>query len=185
VTAFLQRQAADADEVADMNGHGRSRRGAAFGWIGALTGLLGAAPSSADAAPAAVSQNEYRPADAAPESWQVFSRQLQRRFQEQLAADDMVQQLQDALAERARAGSAAADVLAVRAWILPSGQIARIEFGQIAPLLTVRLRTLLSRVNVGAPPPDMLQPVHVRLLLRPNAEPEPDHPAHPNLGRGR
>jgi hypothetical protein len=160
-----------------MNGHGRSRRGAVLGWMGALTGLLGAAPSSADAAPAAVSQNEYRPADAAPESWQVFSRQLQSRFQEQLAAGDVAQTLQEALAS--------ADALTVRAWILPGGQIARVEFDQIAPLLAVRLRTLLSRVNVGAPPPDMLQPVHVRLLLRPNVEPEPDRPAQRNLGQGR
>jgi hypothetical protein len=133
------------------------------------TGLAGAAPEAA-AAPATVPQS-YLPAAAAPAAWQAFSQQLGIRFQEQLAADDMAQALQEALAARAKTGNASANVLMVQAWILPSGQIERVEFERIDPLLTARLRVLLSRVNVGAPPPDMLQPVHVRLSLRPKDQP--------------
>jgi hypothetical protein len=151
-----------------------SRRRAVFGWMGALGGLLGAAPTPAAADPAPAPQGDYRPAEAAPPTWQAFARQLQSRFQEKLAEDDVAQQVQEALA-RAKAANASADVLAVRAWILPDGQIERVEFGQTAPLLAVRLHALLSRVNVGAPPPDMLQPVHVRLSLRPKDQPGQGH----------
>jgi hypothetical protein len=146
------------------------RWGAVFGLTGAVTGLLGAAPRSAAAAPPAMPPSDYRPVEAAPVAWQTFAVQLRSRFQEQLAADDVAQQLQEALAARAKANPAA-NVLAVQAWILPSGQIERVEFERIDPLLTARLRVLLSQVNVGAPPPDMLQPVHVRLSLRPKEQP--------------
>jgi hypothetical protein len=123
-----------------------------------------------------VSPSDYRPAAAAPTAWQTFAKQLQNGFQEQLAADDVAQEVQRAMAARVSGGNAPAEVL-VRAWILPSGQIERVEFNQIAPLFAIRLRAILSRANVGAPPADMLQPVHVRLSLRPKEQPKPDQPA--------
>jgi hypothetical protein len=159
---------ANGDEVVEMNGW---HWGAVFGLTGAVTGLLGAAPRSALAAPPAMPPSDYRPAEAAPAAWQTFAQQLGSRFQEQLAADDVAQELQEALAARAKAGNASTNTLTAQAWILPSGQIERVEFERIDALLAARLRVLLSRVNVGAPPSDMLQPVHVRLLLRPKDQP--------------
>lgn len=141
-------------------------------WTGAVaTGLTGAASASAGAAADRVADS-FLPAAAAPAAWQAFAQRLGSRFQDTLATADVARELSGALAARAKstpaaAGNAAADVLPVQAWVLPDGQIERVEFGTIDPLVAARLRVLLSAVNVGAPPPDLLQPVHVRLLLRP------------------
>ena len=151
-----------------MSEGGRVHWRAVFGWIGAFTGVLGAGPSGAAPASAEVPQGNYRSAASAPASWQGFARQLQNRLQERLASeDDLAEQFRDALAKR----PAASDALTVRAWVLPTGQIERLEFDQLDPLVAARLRVALSRTDVGMPPADMLQPVHVRLVLRPNPPP--------------
>jgi hypothetical protein len=147
-----------------------------FGSIGAFTGLLGATPGATAATAAAVSteapHSDFRSAAEAPASWQAFAMQLQRRFQERLASeDDFADRFQEAIAMRPMG----ADRLMVRAWVLPSGQIERIEFEQLDPLVAARLRVLLSHADVGTPPADMLQPVHVRLLLRPKEPPGQGH----------
>jgi hypothetical protein len=151
-----------------MSEGGKVRWRAVFGWVGAFTGVLGAGPSAAAPASAEAPQSNYRSAASAPVSWQTFARQLQSRLQERLASeDDLGQQFREALAKR----PAASDALTVRAWVLPTGQIERLEFDQLDPLVAARLRVVLGRADVGMPPADMLQPVHVRLVLRPNTPP--------------
>jgi hypothetical protein len=148
------------------NGSGPQRWRGLFGWIGAVTGLLGAGPGEAASAPTAAPLSDYRAAAAAPAAWQVFAKQLQSRFQERLAAeDDLAERLQEALAKRDTASNGA---VTVRAWIRPTGQIERVEFDPLEALVAARLRVALGSAQVDPPPADMLQPVHVRLVLRPN-----------------
>lgn len=138
----------------------------AFRSLGALSGLLaasGAATSGASAQEAA-----YRPAATAPAAWQNFARELQSRFEARLA-DDVAdaRAFQDYLKQR---GSDAQPLtFTARTWILPDGRIERLEFDDLDDKqIAVHLRTLLTRGAVGAPPQDMLQPLRLRLSLRPN-----------------
>ncbi|WP_407178618.1 hypothetical protein [Bradyrhizobium sp. STM 3562] len=154
-----------------MNGNGVLRWRALFGWLGAVSGMLTVAPGPAGAATGDAPQSAYRPAVVAPAAWHAFARQLQTRFQEELSAEDVVRRFQDEMARRGRSAETAVDVVTVQAWITSDGRIERVEFGQIDPGLAMRLRALLNRANVGAPPSDMLQPVHLRLSLKPKERP--------------
>jgi hypothetical protein len=113
----------------------------------------------------------YRSATAAPEAWQAYARELQSRVEARLAGNDEdARQFQDFLANQAPAGAAPA--LTMQTWISPYGKIERIVVDGLDDLeLEVRLRALLSRSDVGVPPPDMLQPLRLRLSLRPEDQP--------------
>jgi hypothetical protein len=135
-------------------------------WLGAATGLfsagLGAATSSALA-----QRTDYQSAGAAPAAWQTFAKELQSRFQRRLAADDdAARQFQSQLEKRAGKAESTPVALTMRAWILPDGKVSRVEFDGLDPDVAVSLRALLSGSDVSAPPPDMLQPLHLRLSLR-------------------
>ncbi len=107
-----------------------------------------------------------------PPAWQEFASRLQNRFQEQLADDDdEVRGIQDDLAERAAAGGTT-PAITVRAWILPDGKIERLECNGLDDASAVALKSLLTRVDAGTPPADMLQPLHLRLSLRPKDQPQ-------------
>jgi len=144
------------------------------GWLTRLfrsVGLLGGL--AAGASSVAAQGVDYRPAAAAPAAWQEFAKRLQSRFQQRLAADDEgVRQFQDYMAKRAGAADTPSLTLVVRTWILPDGKIERIEFdGLDDPAAAVNLRALLAGGDVGTPPPDMLQPLRLRLSLRPKDQP--------------
>jgi len=142
-----------------------------FRSLGAVTGLfaaVGAGTSSAAAQGAG-----YRSAATAPASWQVFAKQLQGRFERRLAADDKdPRSFQDYLAKREAGANAPPLTFVARTWVLPDGKVERIEFdGLDDQEIAVHLRTLLTRDNVGTPPVDMLQPLRLRLSLRPKEQP--------------
>ena len=140
-------------------------------WLGAVTGLLGAGLATGTASVTA-QQSDYRAAAAAPAAWQQFAKQLQDRFQQRLAVDDEgTRRFQDDMTKRAAAAKAAPASVIARTWILPDGKIERIEFDGLDSTVAVNLRALLSRGDVGVPPSDMLQPVLLRLSLRPNSQP--------------
>ncbi|MCA6116444.1 hypothetical protein J6524_16275 [Bradyrhizobium sp. WSM 1738] len=126
------------------------------------------AGAEAKAAPVAPESGEYRSATAVPEAWQVFARQLQQRFEQQLAGDsEGARRIQDYLTRRDRGADAPALKVALRAWILADGRVDRIEVDGIDDaMMRIELRALLMDGSIGAPPPAMLQPVHLRLSLR-------------------
>ena len=69
------------------------RRGSRVTWwrklfrpVAAMAGLI-VAGAEVKAAPVTEERGEYRSATTVPESWQVFARQLQQRFEQQLAGD--------------------------------------------------------------------------------------------------
>jgi hypothetical protein len=133
----------------------------------ASAGLL-AAGVGAEASPLAVDNGNYRSAAAAPESWQAFARQLQGQVEQRLAGDDAkARRFQDYLTKRSQASDAAPLTVVLRTWVLADGEVQRVEFDGIDDAdATADLRALLVGGNVGAPPPEMLQPLHLRLSLR-------------------
>lgn len=135
--------------------------------VAAMAGLI-VAGTDAKTEPVAVESGEYRSATTVPESWQVFARQLQQRFEQQLGGDsDGARRIQDYLTRQAGGADALALKLALRAWVLTDGKVSRIEVdGMDDAGMRVELRALLTAGSVGAPPPAMLQPVHLRLSLR-------------------
>ncbi len=138
----------------------------AFQSLGAVTGLFGAI--SAGTSVAAAQDTNYRSASAAPASWQEFAKQVQTRFQQHLMADDEgARKIRDYFAKRAGEGSVTPRPPIVRVWVLPDGKIERLELDGLGDdSVAVNLRALLARGDVGVPPPDLLQPLHLRLSLQ-------------------
>jgi hypothetical protein len=160
-----------------MNGAGAGRREPHASWwwrmfrsAAASAGLL-AASVGAEALPATAENGNYRSADVVPKTWQAFARQLQGRVEQRLAGDDeKARHFQDYLTRRNQeAGENGAPPLTVvlRTWVLADGSLHRVEFdGLEDPVAIDDLRALLLNGNVGEPPPEMLQPLHLRLSLR-------------------
>jgi hypothetical protein len=109
----------------------------------------------------------YQPAAGAPDAWRDFAARLQGRLQEMLAADEYAQLYRDYLGRRG-AASQPLPALMVRTWVLGDGRL-RVAFDDIDDRgVEMRLRALLERGHFGSPPPDMPQPLHLRLTLRPD-----------------
>lgn len=155
------------------NGETRVGRLKKLFWsLGTATGLLSAglgAQASPQAAATDTQRSDYRSAATAPAAWQEFAKQLQGRFQQRLASDDeAARRFEDDMAKLAGGNDAPPPTLIVRTWILPDGKVERVESDGLNPDAAVSLRTLLAGEGVGVPPSDMLQPLHLRLTLRPN-----------------
>jgi hypothetical protein len=137
--------------------------------LAALLGLVGAAMDLSEfGASTAVAQSEvFRSAAGAPAAWLDFAMQLQRQFQDRLASDSKAAaKLAEAIS---RAGAAPATVI-VLAWISPDGRVERLVFDYLDGDAAAVLRAVLDTGDVGLPPPDMPQPLHLRLSLRPKPE---------------
>ena len=149
------------------------KRGGRVAWwkrifrsVAAMAGLI-AAGAEAKASPVAAVSGEYRSATTVPEAWQVFARQLQQRFEQQLAGDsDGARRIQDYLMRRGGGADASALRLVLRTWVLADGRLNRIEVDGMDDAGVRELRALLMDGGVGAPPSAMLQPLHLRLSLR-------------------
>jgi hypothetical protein len=134
--------------------------------VGAATGLFAAGCSMAT--PAAAQDSAYRPAASAPAAWLAFAKHLQARFEQRLAGDDpQSHRFQETMAKRGADGDTPL-ALIVRTWVRPDGAIDRIEFDGLDDRdIAARIRAILVDSDVGAPPADMLQPLRLRLSLRP------------------
>jgi hypothetical protein len=156
-----------------VDGADRQRKPRASRWwrmfrsAAASAGLL-AAGVGAEASPLAVDDGNYRSATAAPETWQAFARQLQGQVEQRLAGDDAkARRFQDYLTSRSQQSGAAPLTVVLRISVLADGQLHHVEFDGIDDADAIAdLRALLIGENVGAPPPEMLQPLHLRLSLR-------------------
>jgi hypothetical protein len=141
--------------------------------LGAVTGVLAI---GARASAASAQDTGYRSATTAPAAWQAFARELQVHFEQRLAVDDKdVRALRVDLAARSTGADAAPLTFVARAWVQSDGKVERVEFdGLVDTTIAAQLRTLLRSVAVGAPPPDILQPLRLRLSLRPGEQPAQD-----------
>ncbi|WP_414144408.1 YbaB/EbfC family DNA-binding protein [Burkholderia territorii] len=108
-----------------------------------------------------------------PQPWISYAQLVGRQFQAWLEADgDAADRLHRYLEERvlnARA-DAPPPAIVVRAWIGANGAVTRVEFASLGSAdADATLRQLLTASPLTeAPPPDMLQPLRVRLRLMPN-----------------
>ncbi|WP_414133038.1 YbaB/EbfC family DNA-binding protein [Burkholderia territorii] len=108
-----------------------------------------------------------------PQPWINYAQLVGRQFQAWLEADgDAADRLHRYLEERvlnARA-DAPPPAIVVRAWIGANGAVTRVEFASLGSAdADATLRQLLTASPLAeAPPPDMLQPLRVRLRLMPN-----------------
>jgi hypothetical protein len=158
------------ETTAGADGHRKPRTGwwwRVFRSAAASAGLL-AAGIGAEASPVDVANGNYRPATAAPETWQAFARHLQEKCEQRLAGDDeKARHFQDYLTRRREKSDAPPLSVVLRTWVLADGKVSRVEFDGIDdPEAINDLRVLLIGADVGAPPPEMLQPLHLRLSLR-------------------
>jgi len=127
----------------------------------ALAGTSGTTSASAQGL-------DYRAADSAPPSWLQFAKLVKYRFESWIAADEPVANRFRAYAvDHAGREGGLPQTLLVRAWLNPDGSVERVSFPALPdPRADDDLRVVLKRGNVGeAPPPDMLQPLHLRFSL--------------------
>jgi hypothetical protein len=146
----------------------------AFPWLrvvlGALAVLFGARVEPVGAA----AEADKPSTTEVPASWQAFARLLQLRFQERLSSDnDNAVRLRDSMAKLGQAG-AAAPTLIVRAWVLADGKVARVELEGTSNADALHdLSAALMGDAIGTVPPDMPQPLRLRLSL--GAKPQPEN----------
>jgi hypothetical protein len=111
---------------------------------------------------------DYRERGRAPPSWIQFAKLVKFRFEDWIGADDEIaNRFRSYLREHAGKEDGPPQALEVRAWLNPDGTVERVTF---PPLKNAQadedLRTILKRGNIGeAPPPEMLQPLHLRFSL--------------------
>jgi hypothetical protein len=113
----------------------------------------------------------YRSAVDAPLAWGVFSKHLKSECELALQANNEIARRLNAELEKLQAAAKSNDPpvrVNVSLWIKPTGAVERVSF---APLSTDQatsdLNMLLTGVEAGAPPADMLQPVRLLLSLEP------------------
>jgi len=116
-----------------------------------------------------VAQNlEFRDPNSVPPSWVQFAKLVKYRFEEWIAADEPVAaRFRVYLKAAAGTSDGPPASLMVRAWVNADGTIARVAFPAFGDAgATDDLRTILMHGNIGEPPPpDMLQPLHLRFSL--------------------
>jgi hypothetical protein len=110
-----------------------------------------------------------------PQAWIRYGQRAGQQFQTWLEADgDAADRLHRHL--EARVLNAGADApppaIVVRAWIGTNGAVTRVEFASLGDTdADATLRQLLTAGPLAEPPPpDMLQPLRVRLRLAPNPD---------------
>lgn len=152
---------------------GRPRRRAAsrFGarWLRIVAGALAVFSGARTTSGFAEAQTDYRAGVRA--SWVEFASRLQWQFQRELSADnDSTTRFYDAMARLLQA-SDLPPTLVVRAWVTADGRVERLELeGSDAGEALHDLYAVLKGDGVGPAPPDMPQPLRMRLSLKPRQE---------------
>jgi hypothetical protein len=143
-------------------------------WQRLLSGIAGCVAATAVVATfslalsAPARSQEYREAGSAPPHWTQFAKLVRYRFEDWMGLDDEVcNRFRAYLREHRGKEDGPPQMLEVRAWLNPDGTVEKVTF---PPLNNAQadadLRKILTRGNVGeAPPPEMLQPLRLRLLL--------------------
>jgi hypothetical protein len=110
-----------------------------------------------------------------PQPWIAYAQLVGRQFEAWLEADnDAADQLHRYLEDRILNAKADAPppAIVIRAWIGASGSVTRVEFDSLGDAKAdATLTQLLTEHPMSeSPPPDMLQPLRVRLRLAPNPD---------------
>ncbi|MDN7590349.1 YbaB/EbfC family DNA-binding protein [Burkholderia seminalis] len=151
----------------------------ASGW---LRGIVVACALVAGAAPAVAQTADV------PSTWIRYGQLAGQQFQAWLEADgeaaDRLHRYLEARVLNARA-DAPPPAIVVRAWIDATGAVTRVEFASLGDTdADATLRQLLTAGPLAEPPPpDMLQPLRVRLRLVPNPDASAAVPASASAAR--
>jgi hypothetical protein len=119
-------------------------------------------------APVAAQGLEFKKPDQVPPSWTQFSKLVKYRFDEWLRADDPIaDRFRVYIKVHAGQWDGPPPMMTVRTWINPDGTVSKVSFSDLKDAGAASdLRTLLTRGNIGeGPPPEMLQPIHLRFSL--------------------
>lgn len=131
-------------------------------WLGAVAGMLGVTLAGVAPHGAAAHGPSYRPAPEAPAAWRAFALAVQIGLSDRLAFDDATTA---PLRQRLAKGDTAPAV-AIQVWVAASGRVERVAFAGLDDDLAAILRDLLLGQTIGTPPPpEMVQPLHLRLVL--------------------
>jgi hypothetical protein len=157
--------------VNEAHGIAGPRRASWLGvrWLRVAAGIL-TVLSAARAAPIADKQAEQRPAPHA--SWVEFAGRLQQQFQRELSADNKrTARFTDAMTRLLQASDRPPRSVVVRAWVTTEGKVERLELeGRQSEEALHDLYAVLGGSSVGVSPPDMPQPLRMRLSLKPRPE---------------
>lgn len=138
--------------------------------LAAFLGLVAAAADPTVYGPSVARAQVYRSAAEAPSTWRNYAMRLQANFQQRLAEHDKaVARIANEMAH-ARSATGASDAsppaaVTMRVWVAPNGKLERVAFDNLTEAAAADLGVLLGTADVGAPPPDMLQPLRLRLSL--------------------
>lgn len=111
-----------------------------------------------------------------PQSWVAYAQLVGQQFQAWIEADDpdadRFHQFLDTRMSETGPGIRPLSAVLVRAWIGSDGRVTRVSFDSLGdPKADATLRTLLTAHPVpNPPPPDMRQPLRVRLHIQPNPD---------------
>ncbi|WP_180970586.1 YbaB/EbfC family DNA-binding protein [Burkholderia sp. WAC0059] len=125
-----------------------------------------------------------------PQSWVIYAQQVGQQFQAWIEADDpdadRFHQYLDARMGEASPDHPPASTILVRAWIGPDGRVTQVLFDSLGDTgADATLRTLLTVHPVpSSPPPDMRQPLRIRLHIQPNPDAAPAKALSGSLGIG-
>ena len=135
-------------------------------WTAKCLGITVGAGVALTSLPLAAQSVGYRNSESAPLAWQEFAFKVQASlFQRLSAGDETTQEFHRRLEEQATAGHDA-QVVVVKVWVSPSGNVERLEADGLDDDTASSLRSILVRQEVGARPPfDLLQPLHLKLSL--------------------
>ena len=105
-------------------------------------------------------------------AWVEFASRLQQQFQRELAADnESTTRFYDAMSKLVEASDASPSSLIVRTWVTAGGKVERLELeGRDGEEALHDLYAVLKGDGVGSAPPDMPQPLRMRLSLKPRPE---------------
>jgi hypothetical protein len=127
----------------------------------------------------------WRAPSDAPAPWIEYAGKLKARAEAVLRADDeeaqfFRQRLEQIYAVAATTNSDPRESIAVNIWVDGVGQVERATLVAFPNAdMEPNLRRLLSRVSVGPPPADMMQPVRLQLRLVAASPSEKLSPAKP------
>lgn len=130
--------------------------------------LIGVLPFQAGTGVQAQEVN-YRSPESAPPAWGKYAALIKQKFEERVAADEpLANRFRVWLTETPASGGAPPVSTVVRVWLNADGTVSQVSFPGLGNgQADDDLRTILMRGNIGqTPPADMLQPLHLRFMLR-------------------
>ncbi len=135
----------------------------------ALVCLVVVLSTSLSIRPATTGERRLVPPANVPPTWTQFAKLLRYRFEERLSSGDPISaRFRVYLTAQAGASDGPPDIVIVSVWIRSDGAINRLAFEPFRDASATKdFITILAHGKIGeAPPPDMPQPVRLKINLK-------------------